>query len=205
MFNSITGTITEKDAQVLCVETAGIEWKFSVSDATLSRLPSVGSEAKIFVHLVHTEDAMTLYGFASKDERALFFDLLKVDGIGPKAAIKILSHISVSNLADALEKGDVAPLEKVPGIGKKTAAKMLLALKGKLTLPSDEKIVRVQRTGEFDAVVSSLSSMGYDRKRAEQTVLRLAQNLSDDKDFQQKKMSEKEDALFRLSLVEMAQ
>ena len=205
MFNSITGTITEKNVQALCVETAGIEWKFSVSDATLERLPSVGSEAKIFVHLVHTEDAMTLYGFASNEERSLFFDLLKVDGIGPKAAIKILSHISISNFADALETGDLASLEKVPGVGKKTAAKMLLTLKGKLTLPSDEKIVRIQSTSEFDAVVSSLSSMGYDRKIAEQTVLRLAQNFSSDKEFQNKKTREKEDALFRLALVEMAQ
>src|SRR5574344_2990589 len=109
MFNSLTGTITGK-------------------------LPAVGETGRIYTWMQHTDVLMVLYGFASTSDRALFLDLLKVDGIGPKGALKIMSNVSPSELTAVLDSGNLAALEKIPGVGKKTAGKMLLQLKGKLTI-----------------------------------------------------------------------
>ena len=140
MINSIFGTITAKLPQVLYLETSsGIEWALSVSESTLNSLSTVGSQARVYTWMYHKEDAMKLFGFASVEERSVFIDLLKVDGVGPKGALKILSSMPYTVLADALEEEDLTKLEKIPGIGKKTAQKMLLTLKGKLTLYSDNE------------------------------------------------------------------
>lgn len=206
MFNSLTGTITGKFPNTVYIDTHGIEWSVSVPGSAVDALPPVGQTGKIYTYLVHTEDLMSLYGFASNEERQLFLDLLKVDGIGPKAAVKILSNIAGQQLADALDRGDVAVLEKVPGVGKKTAAKMLLALKGKLTLNgNDTAAVHRSAAGAFDAVISSLASMGYDRRDCEQTVADISAVLAKEDGWDKKKPTEKEDAVFRRALVELAQ
>ena len=123
MFNSLTGTITGKFPQKVFIDTHGIEWDVTVPDTALDALPPVGSEGKVYVWMQHTDSLMNLYGFASVSDRDLFFDLLKVEGIGPKAAIKIMGNISAASLAQILDSGDVNALQKVPGVGKKTAAK----------------------------------------------------------------------------------
>ena len=128
MFNSISGIITGKFPKQLFIESNGIEWDICIPDSNLNMLPSVGNECKIYTYLQHTDMVMTLYGFVSSDERSIFFDLLKVEGIGPKAAIKIMSSVSSGRLMEVLEKGDLEMLEKILGVGNKTAAKMMLAL-----------------------------------------------------------------------------
>ena len=133
MFNSISGIITGKFPKQLFLENNGIEWDICVPDSNLDLFGVVGSQAKVYTWLQHTDVSMALYGFATVEERSLFFDLLKVDGIGAKGALKIMSSVSSSRLTEVLEKGDIEMLEKIPGVGKKTAAKMMLALKGKLT------------------------------------------------------------------------
>jgi holliday junction DNA helicase RuvA len=205
MFNSLTGTITGKFPNTVFIDTHGVEWSLTVPGSALDKLPPVGQTGRVYTYLVHTEDNMSLYGFASTEERALFLDLLKVDGIGPKGAVRILTNIAGSQLVDALDKGDVALLEKVPGVGKKTAAKMLLALKGKLALTGTDTVERHVSVGAYDAVITSLSSMGYDRRDCEQTVADVAVLLEKDAAFTSKKPTEKEDAVFRRSLVELAQ
>ena len=90
MFNSLSGIITGKLPNTVYIDTHGIEWAVTVPGSTLDSLPPVGQNGKIYTYLVHTEDLMSLYGFASAEERQLFLDLLKVDGIGPKGAVKIL-------------------------------------------------------------------------------------------------------------------
>lgn len=204
MFNSLTGIITEKMSAAICIDTHGIEWQLIVPSSALDALSPVGQEARVFTYLVHTDDAMQLYGFSSREERALFLDLIKVDGIGPRGAVKILSHISGSQLASALDDGDVALLEKVPGVGKKTAAKMMLALKGKLTFNESPVVSRpLQRP--FEAVIASLVSMGYDRRDCEHVVGIVVTLLAGESDWDAKKPTEKEDAIFRRALVELAQ
>ena len=204
MFNSISGIITGKFPKQLFIENNGIEWDICVPDSNLDMFGTVGSEARVFTWLSHTDVSMALYGFASAEERSLFFDLLKVDGIGAKGAVKIMSSVSSGRLTEVLENGDVEMLEKIPGVGKKTAGKMLLALKGKLSLSSTVRVVDLGKNAEFSDVIDSLSSMGYDKKLVEQKVLQLVEVLKGDKDFASKSQKEKEDILFRRAIVELA-
>ena len=204
MFNSIIGIITGKFPKQVFLENNGIEWDICVPDSNLEMLPPVGSEARIFTYLQHTDMIMSLFGFASADERTLFFDLLKVEGIGPKGAIKIMSSVSSGRLMEVLERGDVEMLEKVPGVGKKTAAKMMLALKGKLSLSETSTVVRVEKTVAFGDVINSLATMGYDKRLVEQKVAQLVEELSKDADFEGKSQKDKEDLIFRRAIVSLA-
>lgn len=205
MFNSLTGTITGKSTGALFIDTHGIEWSVTAPQSTLDALPAVGERARVFTCLVHNENTMELYGFASAAERALYLDLLKVDGIGPKGAVKILSNISGEDLVAALDDGDVGRIEKVPGVGKKTAAKMLLALKGKLSLVAGASAPQRRTEAQpFAAVIDSLASMGYDRRDCEQTVAEVSSALAKEAGWEKKKPTEREDAVFRQSLVEMS-
>ena len=205
MFNSLTGIITGKLPKQLFLDTHGIEWDICVPDSNLELLPTVGSEAKVYTWLQHTDVLMTLYGFASAEERTLFLDLLKVDGVGPKGALKIMSSASSSRLTEILERGDVEMLEKIPGVGKKTAGKMMLQLKGKLTLSQTSNVVRYEKPAAFADVIESLASMGYDKRLVEQKVAFLAEAISAaDSTFAEKSQKEKEDLIFRRAIVELA-
>jgi len=213
MFNSLTGTITQKLPQKLCLDTHGIEWDIIVPDTSLDALPHTGEKARVFTYLQHTDSAMTLFGFASERDRALFFDLLKVDGVGPKSAVKIMSSIALEQLVVALDDGNLAALEKIPGLGKKTAQKMLLALKGKLTL--DEGNARQapaqNHGGEYADVISALANMGYDRRDVEVVISKLLEELKQapaadgQKAFKDMVPSAQEEVLFRRAIVELAQ
>ena len=121
MFNSLTGEITFKGEERLCLQTGGVEWDLTVSRRALDRLPPVGQVTRVFTHLLHREDSMRLYGFSDPAERALFLDLQKVDGIGPRQALKVLSGVDREKFAQALETDDVDALSSLPGIGTKTA------------------------------------------------------------------------------------
>lgn len=206
MFNSLSGTITGKFTQKLFLDTHGIEWDLNVPETTLDKLPPVGSEARIYTWMQHTDALMLLYGFASENDRMLFLDLLKVDGIGPKGALKIMSNVTAEQLASVLEDGDLAVLEKIPGVGKKTAGKMLLQLKGKLSLESTETVViKKASTAPFEDVIVALSGMGYEKKLAEQKVAEIVQQMNGDESFKSKSDKEKEDIIFRRAIVELAQ
>ena len=204
MFNSLTGIITGKFPKQLFLNTNGIEWDLCVPDSNLDMIGVVGSEARVFTWLQHTDQLMTMYGFASADERSVFLDLLKVDGVGPKGALKIMSSVSSSRLLDVLEKGDLEMLEKIPGVGKKTAGKMILTLKGKLKISENAgTVVRLDAATPYADVVQSLASMGYDKRTVEQKVAQLVETLGADADFVLKSQKEKEDILFRRAIVEL--
>ncbi|MBP3742398.1 MAG: Holliday junction branch migration protein RuvA [Treponema sp.] len=206
MFNSLTGIITGKFPKQIFIDTNGVEWDLCVPDSNLDMLPPVGNEARVFTWLQHTDQLMTLYGFASAEERSVFLDLLKVDGVGPKGAVKIMSSVSSSRLLDVLERGDLEMLEKIPGVGKKTAGKMILTLKGKLTMreSSAGDVVRLAAASPYADVVLSLASMGYDKKLVEQKLAQLLESLTNDAAFTGKSQKEREDILFRRAIVELA-
>ena len=158
MFNSIRGTVSGKGGEAVFVLTGGVEWEIAMPATDMERLPS-GGECRVFTWLYHREDQMRLFGFADETRRDTFLELLKVEGIGPKGALKIMGGIGQEELERALETGDLARLEAVPGLGKKTAQKMLLSLKGKL--------VHAQGYGHaspYSDLVEALASMGYDRR-----------------------------------------
>jgi Holliday junction DNA helicase RuvA len=165
MFNSLTGEITSKSDERLCLQTAGIEWELIMSRRALDRLPPVGQVARVFTFLLHKEDSMRLYGFSDKAERSLFLDLQKVDGVGPRGALKILSGVDREQFTKALDNDDVEALSGVPGVGKKTAQKIILTLKGKLTPAVDQQ----GRSAEDD-ITTALVGMGFDRKTARMAV-----------------------------------
>lgn len=208
MFNSISGIVSGKAPQTLFVETtlstqaeSVLEWEFLVSDNALNLFPVVGQPVKVYVWLYHREDAMRYFGFYSAEERSVFLDLMKVDGVGPKAALKILSNISCGDFITALNDENLATLEKIPGIGKKTAQKMLLTLKGKLTLAGTQVVTNVV-SSEWDDLVVALVSMGYDKKACEQVVTRLGQELKSKNTTSSQK--ELEELLFRKAIMELA-
>jgi holliday junction DNA helicase RuvA len=165
MFNSLTGAITEKADERLCIQTGGVEWELTVSRTALERLPAIGEVARVYTHLVHREDSMRLYGFLDMAERALFLDLLKVEGVGPRAALKMLSGVDRERFAKALDGDDVDTLSSVPGVGKKTAQKIILTLKGKLTQTGERNGRSVE-----DDITTALVGMGFDRRTAKAAV-----------------------------------
>lgn len=203
MINSISGTITGKFPQKIFIDNNGIEWEIIVPDTALDKLPNIGENARVYTWLQHTDSAMTLFGFATTQDRDLFFDLNKVDGVGPKSAVKIMSSIAREQLIAALDSGNLATLEKIPGLGKKTAAKMLLALKGKLTLDETETVTKsTKKLGEFEDVISGLVTMGYDRKKVESVISKVAEESK--VKLESLSQKEKEDILFRKALMELA-
>lgn len=202
MFNSLTGTITAKLPQTVHLDTSGIEWELSVPDSSLDSLPPVGSLARIFTWMLHREDAMKLFGFASPQERSLFLDLLKVDGVGAKGALKIMSGISPAQLTQALDSEDLAQLERLPGVGKKTAQKMMLALKGKLSFGESPVPRSAAATSRWQDLVQALVDMGYDRRDCEAVLARLEQELA--QELKDKAPSQQEEFLFRRAIVELA-
>lgn len=205
MFNSLSGTVTAKFPQTVYLDINGIEWDIAVPDTSLDALPPVGSTARLYTWLYHREDSMRLFGFATAEDRSLFLDLLKVDGVGARGALKIMSSISGEQLARALEDGDVARLEKVPGVGKKTAQKMLLALKGKLSLTADTPAYVVSRpVSPWEDVIVALVNMGYDKRTCEETVARISASLSSEQNSG-KDRAALEELLFRRAIVELAQ
>jgi Holliday junction DNA helicase RuvA len=169
MFNSIRGRITGKHAEGVWVLTGGVEWDLGVPLSDQAELPPPGEEAVVFTWLYHREDQMKLYGFSSVKRRSTFLELLKVEGIGPKGALKIMGGIGQEELETALETGDLERLERVPGLGKKTAQKMLLALKGKLA--------RLDGEGPYGDLTEALAGMGYDRRTAAEALTRAAADL----------------------------
>jgi len=202
MFNRLSGTITQKLPKQLLLETNGIEWDITVPDTCLNNFPPVGNQGKVYTYLNHYENGMDLYGFSSQEERSLFFDLLKVDGVGPKAAVKIMSSVSLKDLVSILDREDLSGLEKIPGIGKKTAAKMLLSLKGKLTIP--DSAAPLIRKKEYEVVTASLIEMGYERQQIEKAISDVLPSLQQESSFNSAPQSEKENTVFRKVLMEIA-
>jgi Holliday junction DNA helicase RuvA len=162
MFNSIRGIITEKQGDAACLETGGVEWDIAMPAIDVNALPPVGEEGRVFTWLSHKETEMRLFGFADETRRNTFLELLKVEGIGPKGAIRIMGGIGQKELERALEQEDLGRLEAVPGLGKKTAQKLLLALRGKLTFAP----TMPQAATPYADLVEALIGMGYDRRAA---------------------------------------
>ncbi|MDR1893066.1 MAG: Holliday junction branch migration protein RuvA [Spirochaetales bacterium] len=168
MFNSLTGRLTFKAQDSIGLENPpGLEWEVFVSGSTLARLPGLGETVQVFTYLHHREDSMRLYGFFDPPERRIFLELLKVDGLGVKQSLKILSGITPEGFIRCLDQGDPEALTRLPGLGLKTAQKILLSLRGKLRL-EDEKDLR----GGGD-LADSLVNMGFERRRVREALSRI--------------------------------
>jgi holliday junction DNA helicase RuvA len=198
MLNSVRGLITKKGPESVCLDSGPVEWDLPMSVLSIDALGPVGSEARILVWLYHREDQMRLFGFARETERALFLDLMKVEGIGPKQAMRILSGIPADDFIAALEGEDVDRLVSVPGVGRKTAQKIILALKGKLAKPADGA-----RGGGHDEIIDALAEMGFDRRKAQEAVAEVMLETRDDPALADGEAREKE--IFRRTIVRLSE
>jgi Holliday junction DNA helicase RuvA len=197
MFNSIRGRLSEKRADSICVETGGVEWELSVPARSVDDFGRVGDEVRAFTWLQHYEDGMRLFAFPGELERSVFLELMKVEGIGPKQALRVLSGIRPEALDAALESDDLAALQRIPGVGPKLAQKMLLALKGRLVRPAPSETGAAGREpGRWTDIVRALADMGFDRKSAERVIGEL--------DVEVPAGPEKERELFRRALLSLS-
>ncbi len=162
MIGRLTGKLLSKNPPQVLLEVAGVGYEVEVPMSTFFGLPATGDTVTLHSHLVVREDAHILYGFATLEERAAFRKLIRISGVGARTALSVLSGLSVAELAQAVTLQETARLTRVPGIGKKTAERLLLELKGKLSdaLPADTK------TSSGNDVLNALVGLGYSEKEA---------------------------------------
>ena len=171
MYSYIKGILRDMDEESIVVETGGIGYHIYTTGQTFRYLPSVGEEVKVYTYLHVREDAMLLFGFLTKDELKIYKLLLGVSGIGPKAGLNILSCLSPDELRFAVLAGDVKTISSAPGIGKKTAEKLILELKDKMSIEDvleqaahgseQSKEIEATDTGMQAEAVQALTALGY--------------------------------------------
>lgn len=167
MIITIAGKVTHKGADFAVVETGGLGYQLFMNGAALDRL-KVGAAVSLWTHEHIREDARDLYGFAGQAELTLFQKLVGISGVGPKMALHILDLGSVKEIEKLIDRGDVDMLSRVPRVGKKTAQKIVLELKGKLVEPG-------QAGGESDEVIAALVNLGYGRDQAREALRRVGE------------------------------
>lgn len=165
MIGRLAGILLEKNPPQLLVDCNGVGYEVDVPMSTFYTLPSLGDKVTLLTHLVVREDAQLLYGFSTHDERATFRMLIKISGVGARTALAILSGLSVSDLSQAVTKQEAGRLTKIPGIGKKTAERLLLELKGKLgaNLGAGGTVMHSDASAD---ILHALLALGYSEKEA---------------------------------------
>jgi holliday junction DNA helicase RuvA len=171
MIGQLRGRLTDKRPNQLLVDVHGVGYVLAVPLSTYAALGELHTEVTLLVHTHVREDALALYGFLTSREKHLFEVLLSASGVGPSLALKILSGMSVEELAPAIRAGDVARLTRIPGVGRKTAERMVVELKDKLdAVQIEEKPAASSAEGVEADVVSALTNLGYDGRAAENAV-----------------------------------
>jgi Holliday junction DNA helicase RuvA len=177
MIAHLRGKLLAKHPNQAIVETAGVGYDVVITVPTFSDLPGLGSEVALHIHTHVREDQIALYGFLRPTEKTLFEKLITVSGIGPKLAITILSGMAADEMVGAIRGNDIARLTRIPGIGKKTAERMVLELRDKLPAQGTEAITPVSSLSAVEEdVLSALLNLGYQRPVAEKALASLAKN-----------------------------
>ena len=179
MIGRLTGVVAEKAPPQILMDCHGVGYEVWVPMSTFYHLPAMGESTTLLTHFVVREDAQILFGFLTSSERDAFRQLIKISGVGPRTALGILSGLSVSDLAKAIQAQEADFLVKIPGIGKKTAERLLLELKGKLDLLCEpEQTDQKSRHGEQGDVLQALVALGYSEKEANLALKSLPTGLS---------------------------
>jgi len=167
MIGRLSGLLAEKNPPQILVDVGGVGYEVDVPMSTFYNLPGLGERVTLLTHFVVREDAQVLFGFLTPSERATFRQLVKISGIGPRMALSLLSGLSVGELAQAVSRQESARLVKVPGIGKKTAERLLLELKGKLgpDLAAGAASAQVVSDAQAD-ILQALLALGYSDREA---------------------------------------
>ncbi len=172
MIAMLRGTLVEKHPNQIILEAAGVGYDVKISVSTFSRLPEAGAEVRLRIHTHVREDDLSLFGFFTADEKNLFEKLISVSNIGPSLAIKILSGMATPELVLAIRRGELEKLVRIPGVGKKTAERVVLELRDKLPAPVDGEpdAARPALSSVEEDVFSALANLGCARPAAEAAV-----------------------------------
>ena len=181
MIGRLRGIIIEKQPPELVLDVNGVGYEVSAPMSTFFHLPLANEEVTLFTHMVVREDAQLLYGFATERERLLFRSLLKVNGVGAKLALTILSGSDVDSFARSVQEGDTASLTRLPGVGKKTAERLIVEMRDRLQevssamgLESFEASPQARNTGANSEAVEALIALGYKAAEAEKMITKVA-------------------------------
>lgn len=178
MIGRLSGRLIEKQPPQIIVDVQGLGYELDVPMSTFYNLPGLGESITLFTHLVVREDAHLLYGFGSDDERRAFRQLLKISGVGPKLALSVLSGLSVADLAQTVAMQETGRLTKIPGVGKKTAERLVLELRDKLDhSPSVSAAAGSPKANSGD-VLNALLALGYNDREAQWALKQIPNDLS---------------------------
>lgn len=178
MIGRIQGTLLEKNPPQILVDVHGVGYEIDVPMSTFYNLPNVGQQVTLLTHFVVREDAQLLYGFGTAKERAAFRQLIKISGIGARTALAVLSGMSVEALAQAVAQQESALLTRVPGIGKKTAERLVLELKGKISADTEGLTLSAAPGDNRADVAAALTALGYSEREANAAAKKLAPDVS---------------------------
>jgi len=168
MIAYLKGTIFQKRPHQVIIDINGVGYCAAIPLTTYFKLGEVGQPAELLIHTHLTDNALSLFGFMTEDERDLFLKLIGISGIGPKLAMNILSGIEAAELEDAIKKSDVGRISMIPGIGKKTALRITMELQDKIE--KKEKLLAVKGSQEKEDLISALLNLGFRRKEVERIV-----------------------------------
>ncbi|ADL56588.1 Holliday junction branch migration protein RuvA [Gallionella capsiferriformans] len=178
MIGRLSGILLEKTPPQILLDVQGVGYELEVPMSTFYNLPPLHEKVVLHTQLIVREDAHLLYGFGSTDERIAFRQLLKISGVGPKLALSVLSGLSLNDLADAVANKEAGRLTKIPGVGKKTAERLLLELEGKFTVMGVAMAHGVPVTSASGDIVNALQALGYNDKEAALAAKQLPKDVS---------------------------
>lgn len=177
MIAHLRGKLLTKQPNQVIVETGNVGYDVTITVPTFAELPQVGTEIALHIHTYVREDVLALYGFLRPEEKHLFEKLISVSGIGPKLAVTILSGMPAEEMVASIRRNDIVRLTKIPGIGKKTAERMVLELRDKLPPLGVDSVTEIPTlTAVEEDVLSALTNLGYERTRAEKATAAAAKN-----------------------------
>lgn len=182
MIGRLSGKLIAKQPPVILVDVQGVGYEVDVSMNTFCELPALDAPVTLHIHMAVREDGHFLYGFLSESERTAFRQLIKISGVGARMALAVLSGLNVDELAAAIARQDVACFTRIPGIGKKTAERLLLELKGKLDLVAGNAVARTagqpMATDPLQDTIDALVALGYNAKEAQSATKALPADVS---------------------------
>ncbi len=178
MIGRLSGMLVEKNPPQILLDVAGVAYEVDVPMSTFYNLPNLGDKVVLFTHLVVREDAHLLFGFGSENERRAFRQLIKISGVGARTALSVLSGLSVAELAQAVAMQETGRLTRIPGIGKKTAERLLLELKDKLGVEVTTAVGVHRAAPVASDVLHALLALGYSDKEATHAVKQLPEGIA---------------------------
>ena len=178
MIGRLTGILQEKNPPQILLDVQGVAYELDVPMSTFYNLPALQEKVVLHTQLIVREDAHLLYGFLSNEERIAFRQLLKISGVGPKLALSVLSGLSLNDLAVAVANKEAGRLTKIPGVGKKTAERLLLELQGKFVVTGASAGQNAAVSSSSNDIVNALQALGYNEKEADWAAKQLSKDAS---------------------------